>query len=67
MPLITIEMIPQDYEKKAEIAKVFTDELTRITGVPKEPITVIFHDISPENVSLAGEMLVEKIKREQSK
>jgi 4-oxalocrotonate tautomerase family enzyme len=67
MPLITVEMIPQDYEKKAEIAKVFTDELSIITGVPKEPITVIFHDISPEHVALAGEMLVEKFKREQSK
>jgi phenylpyruvate tautomerase PptA (4-oxalocrotonate tautomerase family) len=66
MPLITIEMMPQEYAKKAEIAKVFTDELSRITGVPKEPITVVFHDLSPEHVSSAGEMLVEKFKREQS-
>ena len=67
MPLITIEMMPQEYAKKAEIAKVFTDELSRITGVPKEPITVAFHDISPEHVASAGEMLAEKFKRKQSK
>ena len=66
MPLITIEMMPQEYEKKAEIAKVFTDELSRITGVPKEPIAVLFRDLTPEHAALAGEMLVEKFKREQS-
>jgi phenylpyruvate tautomerase PptA (4-oxalocrotonate tautomerase family) len=66
MPLITIEMMPQEYLKKAEIAKVFTDELIRITGVPKEAITIAFHDSSPEHVASGGEMLAEKFKREQS-
>ncbi len=64
MPVITIEMVPQDYEKKAEIAKVFTNELSRITGIPKEPISVLFHDLSPEHAASAGEMLAEKFKRE---
>lgn len=63
MPVITIEMVPQDYEKKAEIAKVFTDELSRITGISKEPISVLFHDVSPEHAASAGEMLAEKFKR----
>ncbi len=67
MPVITIEMVPPSYEKKAEIAKVFTDELSRITGVPKEPITVIFHDNAPENVANAGVMLVEKFKESGAK
>jgi len=63
MPIITIEIVPQDYEKKTEIARVFTDELSRITGISKEPIVVLFHELSPENVASAGEMLKEKIKK----
>ncbi len=67
MPIITIEMTPQDYEKKAEIAKVFTEELHRITGIPKEPMVVLFHDLTPEHCATAGEMLAEKFKREPPK
>ncbi len=66
MPIITIEIVPQEYEKKAEIAKVFTDELNRITGIPKEPIVVLFHELPPENAAEAGKMLTEKFKSEQS-
>ena len=43
MPIITIEITPQPYEKKAEIARVFTEELHRITNLPTAPISVIFH------------------------
>jgi 4-oxalocrotonate tautomerase family enzyme len=67
MPVITIEITPQEYAKKAEIARVFTEELSRITGIPKEPIVVLFHDLSPEHVAAAGEMLVEKFKGRQSR
>lgn len=65
MPVITIEITPQDYAKKAEIARVFTDELSRITGIPKEPIVVLFHDLSPEHIASAGQMLVEKFNGRQ--
>ena len=67
MPIITIEILPQEYEKKVEIAKVFTDELSRITGIPKEPIVVLFHELPPENAAEAGKMLTEKFKSKQSK
>lgn len=67
MPLITIEITPQEYSKKAEISKVFTDELSRITGIPKEPIVVLFHEVSPDQIATAGEMLTEKFEHEQSK
>lgn len=63
MPIITIEMLPQDHAKKAEIARVFTDELSRITGVPKEPIVVIFHDLSADQIASAGTMLSERFKK----
>lgn len=66
MPVITIEIVPQDYEKKEEISKVFTEELSRITGIPQDPVTVIFHDVSPQNVSFGGKMLDQQFKDEQS-
>lgn len=67
MPIITIKIFPQEYAKKAEIAKVFTDELSRITGIPKEPISVIFRDLTPEHVATAGVMIAEKYRDRQSK
>jgi len=67
MPLITIELVPQPYEKKVEIAKVFTDELHRITGVPKEAVTIVFHEFPPESFAPGGELLSEKWKKNQSK
>ena len=67
MPLITIELVPQAYEKKAQIAKVFTDELQKITGVPREAITIVFHELPPENFAPGGELLSEKWKKNQSK
>lgn len=60
MPIITIEITPQSYEKKAEIARVFTEELHRITNIPKEPISVLFHELPEENIASAGIMLKEK-------
>ena len=55
--------LPLKNEKKAEIAKVFTDELNRITGIPKEPIVVLFHELPPENVANAGKMITEEFKK----
>ncbi len=57
MPIITIEITPQSYEKKAEIAKVFTEELHRITNIPTAPITVLFHEQPEENIASGGVML----------
>jgi phenylpyruvate tautomerase PptA (4-oxalocrotonate tautomerase family) len=62
MPIITIEITPQEYAKKAEISKIFTDELSRITGISKEPIVVLFHELSPEYIAKEGKMLDEIIK-----
>ena len=60
MPIITVEITPQSYEKKTEIAKAFTEDLHHITGIPKEPITVLFHELPEENISSGGVMLKEK-------
>ncbi|MDD3398319.1 MAG: tautomerase family protein [Candidatus Methanomethylophilaceae archaeon] len=63
MPVITIDMLPRDYAKKSEIAKVFTDEMSRIAGIPKEAIVVLFHELSPEDFATGGEMLAERIRK----
>lgn len=63
MPHISIVIDPQPYEKKKEIAEVFTNELHRITGIPKEPISVVFHELSTESLSTGGVMLKEQFEQ----
>jgi len=67
MPIIRVESRPLSYEKKKEIAKVFTDEFHKITGIPKDPIMITFHDLSPEHIASGGEMLPEQLKAQQKK
>lgn len=67
MPIVQISILPQSAEKKAEISKVITDELHRITGIRKEAMIVLFHELPAENVAEGGEMLSEKFKKMESK
>lgn len=63
MPIINITILPQSTEKKAEIAKVFTAELHRITEIPTQAMTVVFNEVSAENCATNGELLSEQFKR----
>ena len=63
MPIINITILPQSTEKKAEIAKVFTDELHRITGIPTQAMTIVFNELPAENCATNGELLSEQFKR----
>ena len=67
MPVIQISILPQSAEKKAEISKVISDEIHRITGIRKEAMIVLFNELPAENVAEGGEMLSEKFKRMGSK
>jgi 4-oxalocrotonate tautomerase family enzyme len=67
MPIVQISILPQSAEKKAEISKVITDEIHRITGIRKEAMIVLFNELPAENVSEGGIMLSEKFKREHQK
>ena len=67
MPVIQISILPQSAEKKAEISKVISDEIHRITGIRKEAMRVLFNELPAENVAEGGEMLSEKFKRMGSK
>lgn len=63
MPIIQISILPQSTEKKAEIAKVITDEMHRITGIRKEAMVVMFTELPAENFATNGELLSEQFKR----
>ena len=61
MPKISITIDPQSLETKQELARVFTDELNRVTGIPKPDITVFFQELSQENIFSGGVMLRDKL------
>lgn len=57
MPSITVQSSPLSIEKKRDAARVLTDELSRITGIPAEKITVFFQELPPENIASGGILL----------
>ena len=54
MPVITIQIRELDKDKKAAIAKSFTEELSNITGIEKGAITILFQELSFDNIATAG-------------
>ncbi len=67
MPKINITIDPQPLETKREIARVFTAELNRITGIPTEDIDVFFEELSQESIFSGGVMLKDKLAARQGK
>ena len=63
MPIVQISILPQSAEKKAEMSKVITDEIHRITGISKDAMIILFYELPAENVADGGELLSEKFKR----
>jgi 4-oxalocrotonate tautomerase family enzyme len=63
MPIVSITIMPQSVEKKTEMAKAITNEINRITGIPKDAIVIAIHELSAENFAINGEMLFEKFER----
>jgi phenylpyruvate tautomerase PptA (4-oxalocrotonate tautomerase family) len=63
MPIVTITILPQSAEKKAEISRVITNEINRIEGIPKEAIVIAFYELSAESFATNGVMLSEKFKK----
>ncbi|MBL0373948.1 4-oxalocrotonate tautomerase family protein [Rhizobium sp. KVB221] len=55
MPIIRVELLTgRSAEKKAELAKEFTETLERVAGVKPEATTVVFVEVAPENWTIAG-------------
>lgn len=62
MPVIFLHGPKMDKEKKAQLAKIFTESTSEATGIPKESIVVYFKETDPENVSSGGVLVADKRK-----
>ena len=60
MPVITIESSQLTVEKKREAAAVITAEFSRISGIPEQAITVLFHELPRESIAAAGRLLSDR-------
>ena len=61
MPIISVEGPPiEDLGKKRILVQELTDAATRGFGLPKETIIVLLRENSPENVSVAGKLIIDR-------
>ena len=67
MPKISVVIDPQPLEVKQELARIFTDELSRVAGIPKPDITVFFEELPLENIFSGGVMLRDKLAAREGK
>ena len=67
MPNITVEGPPiRDVDTKREFVRQLTDAATKAFGLPREIIVVLLKENAPENVSVGGQLIVDR-KKEKSK
>lgn len=59
MPNVSISISPLPTEKKAEIVKVLTEQLSRITEIPSEHFVIMFNEIPKESIGVGGVLLSE--------
>lgn len=64
MPTIFFYGPARDDEEKKELIKAFTEVASRITGIDKSAFTVYLGLSSPDNVGVGGELLRERLERE---
>ena len=62
MPVVTINISPQPTDKKAEISKVLTENLSRITGIQEKSFIILFNEFPPESIASGGKLLSELYK-----
>jgi 4-oxalocrotonate tautomerase family enzyme len=62
MPNLLISISPQTTEKKAEMAKAVTNEMSRITGMPSEHFVIMFNEMPKENIAVGGTLLSQLVK-----
>jgi phenylpyruvate tautomerase PptA (4-oxalocrotonate tautomerase family) len=65
MPFVQITILPQPADKKAELSRVITDEINRITSIPKEAVVIAFYELPAESCATNGEMLCDQFERRQ--
>lgn len=66
MPIISIEGPPiENVEKKRILVRELTDAATRGYGLLKETIIVLIRENSPENVGVAGKLIIDRQQTEK--
>ena len=64
MPTTTIEgPSGDDLEKKRELTKAVTDAMEKYYGLPRDVYVVVIKENPPHNVSVGGELVVDRIAR----
>jgi len=68
MPTIIIEGPPiKELEKKRRLAKEITEAVAKFYGYPKEKIHGLIKENPPENVIVAGELLIDRRRSKSDK
>ena len=63
MPTITVEGPPlKDISTKRELVKEVTDAATKAYKLPRGIIVVVIKENSPENVSVGGQLIIDRKK-----
>ena len=52
-------MTPQEKEKKAQMAKAVTEELSRISGIASDHFVIMFNEMPRESIAVGGVLLSE--------
>lgn len=61
MPNITIEgPVFKDMDKKRTLIHELTDAASKAYGLPRETIIVLIKENPPENVGVAGKLLIDR-------
>ena len=61
MPNIQVEgPVLKDVDKKRILVEELTDAATKAYGLPPETIVVLIKENSPENVGVAGKLIIDR-------
>ncbi|MDY6795868.1 MAG: 4-oxalocrotonate tautomerase DmpI [Actinomycetota bacterium] len=63
MPYITVEGPDLEIEKKRDLVRGLTEAASEVFGMEPEKIMVTIRNPGPENFSIGGELLIDKMKK----
>ena len=64
MPTITVEGPKiKELEKKRVLSGEITEAAVKAYGLPREVIVVVIKENAPENVSVGGQLLIDRFKK----
>ncbi|MBQ7700795.1 MAG: tautomerase family protein [Candidatus Methanomethylophilaceae archaeon] len=60
MPSITIDIAPLTKEQKAQIAKEFTESVSKITGIDAKAFYLFFNEYPRDSIAVGGTLLSDR-------